>query len=174
MVKLSARLAVFVSLLFLVGCDHATKGVASAQLGGGGILELIRGAVDLRYVENTDVAFNLLRWVPETIRRPGLLVFGGLAVVALALLLLRARTQPRMRYWALVLVTAGAMGNYLDRLVRGYVVDFVHVHHWPVFNLADAYVTVGLFLLALGIFRGASSRDGRSPPRRGPPSTLSW
>jgi len=158
MVKLSARLAVFGSLIFLVGCDHATKGVASAELGGGGILELIRGAVELRYVENTDVAFNLLRWMPETIRRPGLLVFGGLAVLALALLLLQARTQPRTRYWALVLVTAGAIGNYLDRVVRGYVVDFVHVYHWPVFNVADAYVTVGLFLLAFGVFRGFDAR----------------
>jgi signal peptidase II len=163
MVKLSARLAVFVSLVFLVGCDHATKGVASVELGAGGVRELISGAVDLRYVENTDVAFNLLRWVPETVRRPGLLVFGGLAVVALALLLLRARAQPRVRYWALVLVTAGALGNYIDRVARGYVVDFVHVHHWPVFNVADAYVTVGLLLLALGGFRGARSRAAPPP-----------
>jgi len=163
MVKLSAKLAVFVSLVFLVGCDHATKGVASSELGAGGIRELIRGAVDLRYVENTDVAFNLLRWVPETVRRPVLLIFGGIAVLALALALLRARTQPRMRYSALVLVTAGAMGNYLDRVVRGYVVDFVHVYHWPVFNVADAYVTVGLFLLALGVFGGARSRAAPPP-----------
>ena len=158
MVKLSARLAVFASLVFLVGCDHATKGVARAELGAGGVLELVRGAVDLRYTENTDIAFNLLRWVPETIRRPGLLVFGGIAVLALVFMLLRARGQPRLRYWALVLVTAGAIGNYLDRLVRGYVVDFVHVSHWPVFNVADAYVTVGLLFLAFGVARS------RRPP----------
>jgi signal peptidase II len=44
---------------------------------------------------------------------------------------------------ALVLVTAGAVGNYLDRIVRGYVVDFVHLKHWPVFNVADVYITAG-------------------------------
>jgi signal peptidase II len=163
MSKLSARLAVFVSLGFLVGCDHATKGVASAELGAGSVRELVRGVVDLRYVENTDVAFNLLRWVPETIRRPGLLFFGAVAVVALVLLLIRARGQPRMRRWALVLVTAGAVGNYLDRLVRGYVVDFVHVEHWPVFNVADAYVTVGVLLMAIGFL---CRRPSDAPPRR--------
>jgi signal peptidase II len=161
MARLSARFAVLGSLLFLVGCDHATKGVASAELDSGNVRELIRGVMDLRYVENTDVAFNLLRWVPETIRGPGLLVVGALGILALGLVLLRAPRQPLMRRFAFVLLTAGAIGNYLDRVIRGYVVDFVHVHHWPVFNVADVYVTIGFGLLALERF---------SHRRSGPPS----
>jgi signal peptidase II len=152
MVRVSARLSVLVGLIFLVGCDHATKGIAKGELDGGSAHELIRGVVGFRYVENTDIAFNLLRWVPETIRTPGLLVFGAIALVALGLLLFRGREEPRMSRLALVLVTAGAIGNYLDRVVRGYVVDFVHIQHWPVFNVADVYITAGYLLLALGIF----------------------
>jgi len=148
----SARLAVLGSLVFLVGCDHATKGIASAELDSGNVLELIGGVMDFRYVENTDIAFNLLRWVPETIRRPGLLVVGALGLLALVFVLLRARHPSRLRRLAFVLLTAGAIGNYLDRIVRGYVVDFVHVHHWPVFNVADAYVTLAFFLLAFEAF----------------------
>ncbi len=163
MVKLSARFCMLVSLVLLVGCDHVTKGVAKVELDGGGALQLIRGVVDLHYVENRDVAFNLLRWVPEAIRAPGLLVFGAVAILALGLLLFLGRSQPRLARVALVLVTAGAIGNYLDRVVRGYVVDFVHVHHWPVFNVADVYVTVGYGLLAwalLGYDRsGAASLE---------------
>jgi len=162
MARLGARVAVFGSLVFLVGCDHATKGIASAELDSGNVLELIRGVMDFRYVENTDIAFNVLRWVPETIRRPGLLVVGAIAVLALVLVLLRARSQPRMRRFAFVLLTAGAIGNYLDRVVRGYVVDFVHVHHWPVFNVADAYVTIGLFLLGVE-FLGHRKRPPPEP-----------
>jgi signal peptidase II len=150
MTKLGAHLSVFVSLSFLVGCDHATKGIAKVGLDGGSARELISGVVDFRYVENTDIAFNLLRWVPEAIRTPALLVLGAIVLVALALLLLRGRAWPPMYRLALVLVTAGAIGNYLDRAVRGYVVDFVHVHHWPVFNVADVYISVGYGLLALG------------------------
>lgn len=164
MTSLRARLAVLGSLFFLVGCDHVTKGVASAELDGGNARELIRGVMALRYVENTDVAFNLLRWVPETIRRPALLVAGAIALVALGLVLLRSRNQPPMRRFAFVLVTAGAIGNYLDRVVRGYVVDFVHVYHWPVFNVADAYVTLGFLLLALEFVRQRGTHSPRGSP----------
>lgn len=158
MAKLSARLSILLSLILLVGCDHASKGVAKAALDGSGAHELIRGVVDFRYVENRDMAFNLLRWVPETIRTTGLLCFGAFAVVVLGFLLFRGRREPRLRRFAFLLVTAGAIGNYLDRVVRGYVVDFVHVHHWPVFNVADAYVSVGYVLLAWTFF--AHRRSG--------------
>ena len=53
MAKLSARISVLISLIFLVSCDHATKGVAKVGLEGGSAHELIRGVVDFRYVENT-------------------------------------------------------------------------------------------------------------------------
>jgi signal peptidase II len=145
--RIISRVFLLVLVLLLVGCDHVTKGVAKAELESNGAHELIRGIVSLRYVENTDIAFNLLRWVPETIRFPALVIAGGIAVAALCLLLLRGQKKLSVPLLALVLVTAGAIGNYLDRIVRGYVVDFVHLKHWPVFNVADVYVTVGYALL---------------------------
>jgi signal peptidase II len=146
--RLASRLLILVVLLLLVGCDHASKGVAKAELESGGAREVISGLVSFRYVENTDIAFNLLRWVPESIRFPALLGVGAVAVAALVFLLLRARWDVSVALFALVLVTAGAVGNYLDRVVRGYVVDFVHFTHWPVFNVADVYITVGGVVLA--------------------------
>jgi len=146
--RLTSRLLILVLLLLLVSCDHASKGVAKAELEAGGAREVIRGLVSFRYVENTDIAFNLLRWVPETIRSPALLVTGGMAVAVLCVLLVRARGAACLPLVALVLVTAGAVGNYLDRVFRGYVVDFVHLKHWPVFNVADVYVTLGGVFLA--------------------------
>ena len=163
MAKLGARLSMLASLVSLVGCDHATKGIAKGELDGGSARELIRGVVDFRYVENTDVAFNLLRWVPESIRAPGLLLFGAIALLTLGVLLFHGRGQPRMHRWALVLVTAGAIGNYADRVARGYVVDFVHLHHWPVFNVADIYITVGCVLLALGFLAYRRSGAAAQP-----------
>lgn len=151
------RLVVVICLLALVGCDHATKGVAKAELESGGAYELIRGLLSLRYVENTDIAFNLLRWVPEEIRFPALLTLGAVAVIGLCVVLLRARGAGRISLFALLLVTAGAIGNYADRVVRGYVVDFVHIRYWPVFNVADVYICVGFALLAWVSFK---NRDG--------------
>ena len=161
------RVLLLVLVFLLVGCDHATKGVAKAELESGGGLEVIRGLVSLRYVENTDIAFNLLRWVPESIRFPALVVGGGIAVLALCLLLLRGQKKPSLALISLLLVTAGAIGNYLDRVVRGYVVDFVHLEHWPVFNVADVYVTVGYILL--GWVLVAKRRRGSETEREAAP-----
>lgn len=142
------RLALIGTLTLLVGCDHATKRVAKGELEGHGPRDLIHGVLDLRYTENTDVAFNLLRTVPDRVRAPFLVVTGAVAVLGLLGFLLLRRGGTGFVRAALLLITAGAVGNYLDRVVRGYVVDFVHVPHWPVFNVADAYVTVGAILLA--------------------------
>ena len=150
--QITTRLLSFCLLLLLVGCDHATKGVAKAELESGGAREVIGGVVSLRYVENTDVAFSLLRWIPEHVRFPALLVTGALAVIALCALLWSARGKVSLPLVALLLVTAGAIGNYLDRVFRGYVVDFVHLRHWPVFNVADVYVTIGYLLVAWLLF----------------------
>jgi len=142
------RLGLLLALTLLVGCDHATKLAAKAGLEGHRARPLIHGVLDLRYVENTDVAFNLLRTMPETVRAPLLVVVGAVAGLFLLGLLLVKRGDLGGARVALLFVTAGALGNYLDRVGRGYVVDFIHVPHWPVFNVADAYVTVGVVVLA--------------------------
>ena len=150
---LASRLGMFAILALLVGCDHATKLAAKGELEGQRPRMLVQGVVDLEYAENRDVAFNALRSVPERIRAPILVALGGVAVVALAFLLLRRSTiRPPIRL-GVVLVTAGALGNYLDRLARGYVVDFVHLTHWPVFNGADVYVTAGACILSWSVLR---------------------
>jgi signal peptidase II len=157
--RLVSRLLIVIVPVLLVGCDHASKGVAKAELEAGGALELVRGLLSLRYVENSDVGFNLLRWVPETTRFPILIVTGAAAVLALGCALLRVRNGGTLLLFALLLATAGAVGNYLDRIFRGYVVDFVHLKHWPVFNVADVYITIGLAVLAWVLF--VKPRGGR-------------
>jgi signal peptidase II len=136
----------------LVGCDHATKLVAKAALESAPPRAVIDSVLDLRYVENTDVAFNLLRWIPEAVRRPLLTVFGALAIAGLLALAVSRRLAGACGA-ALVLILAGAFGNYQDRLCRGYVIDFIHVAHWPVFNVADILVTLGVALFALASVR---------------------
>jgi signal peptidase II len=159
------RLALICALTLLVGCDHATKRVAKGELEGQAPHSLIRGVLDLQYVENTDVAFNVLKAVPERVRTPVLVVTGVAAVIGLLGALLLRRGGSGFGRAALLLITAGAAGNCLDRIVRGYVVDFVHVPHWPVFNVADAYVTVGAILLAGSVLITARSEQSRTASR---------
>ncbi len=145
-------LLLVLTLLSLVGCDHATKYVAKAELEAQPAHVVVDSIVNLRYVENRDVAFNLLSFIPEHVRFPLLLLTGAAAIGVLVALF----ASGRVRGWALgglVLFLAGALGNYLDRLVRGYVVDFIHVAYWPVFNVADVLVTLGLGLIVLQSMR---------------------
>lgn len=143
-----------ISLLFmLVGCDHVTKHVAKAELEERDSVELVSGVLDLRYVENHGSAFNLLRFIPPRARMT-LLVMANTAVLLLMLALWRRYFRPTpLNQLALLLLLAGGLGNLIDRVLRGYVVDFVHVHRWPVFNAADVFVAVGGALLIIQMTR---------------------
>jgi len=152
------QLAILGALTLLVGCDHATKYAVKASLEGEPPHRLIAGILDFQYVENRDVAFNLLRWIPESSRTPILIIAGGIAVMFLGFTVFHRARFSSTRL-ALLLVTAGAVGNYLDRVLRGYVVDFMHVEHWPVFNVADTYVTLGVALLAISMIAGHRARS---------------
>ena len=140
------RLFLLVAAFLLVGCDHVSKRVAKTELEGEPPHTLAAGILELGYAENTDSGFNLLRWVSPWVRTPLLTtaqLAGGLAVLALCL---RRRLSLAARC-ALLLLAAGALGNGLDRLTHGHVVDFIYLSHWPVFNVADVYIMAGAVLL---------------------------
>jgi signal peptidase II len=158
---LRMRVATVIGVLLLVGCDHGSKILAQRALEHRPPHTLLRGIFDLDYVENRDAGFGLLRAVPERFRTPLLTsvqLVSGLAFLALGL----RKGARRITSLCLVLVSAGALGNGLDRLFRGYVIDFLHLHHWPVFNAADIYITAAAILLVISSrFAGG----GRQSPR---------
>jgi len=156
--KLTASIGLLSLVALLVGCDHGTKHLARKHLRGEPAVELIGGALDLRYTENRDAAFGALRWAPPSIRGPGLTVVRSLLSLVILVLLLR-RSGLGLDRFGLALVLAGALGNLVDGILRGYVVDFIHLHHWPVFNVADICIAVGVGLLLLG------GRRRATPPR---------
>jgi signal peptidase II len=132
----------------LVGCDQVSKGMAADHLAHAAPAKLYDSWLELRYTENRDMAFNALRFIPDALRERLLLVGGALALGGLVLLMLRRK--PPFETVAVAVISAGAAGNYWDRVAHGYVIDFVHVARWPVFNLADVYITLGGLALLLG------------------------
>ncbi len=158
--RLSLMLLMLV-VLGLVGCDHATKAAAVSQLAGNAAVEVVPGVLDLTYAENTDMAFGALRWIPAGTRRIFLLATGFGLVAGFSWVLIRRRPSA-MESTGYAVALAGGLGNHGDRLFRGYVVDFIHVHHWPVFNVADVCLITGCALIMLGTWRVA---------RRGAPPT---
>ncbi len=82
-------------------------------------------------------------------------------MVAVAWLRRRARAGAA-EHAAFAMIFAGAVGNVADRARRGFVVDFIHVEHWPVFNVADVAVVAGVLLLAIVTFRASRVSRSRS------------
>ncbi|MBN1611841.1 MAG: signal peptidase II [Polyangiaceae bacterium] len=162
MARWPSGLLLILVLVGVVGCDHAGKQLAARRLGEAQALNLIPGVLELRRVENTDTAFNLLGGVLEPSgRRALILCLQGGAIVALLGLAIRRRRESRtLERVAAGLVLGGAVGNFGDRLIRGSVTDFIHVPYWPVFNVADIALCVGIGLLVLA-FRNEPIRGIR-------------
>jgi signal peptidase II len=142
-------------VLALVGCDGATKAAAEATLRPSGPVSLLKGVLELAYVQNHETAFSLSRYV-HVPGKPFVLAAVALAATfAIAVAAYRRRAHASsIEQLATALIVAGAAGNLLDRLRKGYVVDFIHLEHWPVFNVADVLVAAGGILLAWSWARG--------------------
>jgi signal peptidase II len=115
----------------------------------------------IRYAENTGAAFGLFRGLPAGAR--GLLFhvvsLGAVLLITAYYVRLQGTKEERFARLGLALVLGGALGNYFDRLARGFVIDFIEAHWhdratWPSFNVADSCIVIGVGLLLLdGITR---------------------
>jgi signal peptidase II len=159
------------ALLFGVACvvyliDRVTKVWAERRLPGRPI-EVVSGVLTLRFTTNSGGAFSLGERSPW--------VFVVATVIVSAVIVVTAfRPRRRVSSAALGLVLGGALGNLTDRVLRGprlsgRVVDFVDLHVWPVFNVADSAIVIGAMLLAASSFLdGRAHRRGDADPDRSP------
>jgi signal peptidase II len=143
--------------LSVLACDQAAKAVVHAKLPVFDSMPVIAGFVDFTHVQNKGVAFGLLNDAPIGLRLKAV-VTTALAAVALAGIGLYARhIRPEERFAraGLSLILGGAVGNLLDRIGRGFVIDFVDVYwrgwHFWAFNVADASITMGAALVFIDL-----------------------
>jgi signal peptidase II len=134
-------------------CTADEQGRHYMQRGLKQTIELVPGYLEFRYAENCGAAFGMLDQSPRWLRAGVFLVAGAMAVFALMWMFARGSGGPLFA-WAVPLIVSGALGNMIDRLRLGYVIDFIHFHihdsfEWPTFNVADSTITVGVALLLL-------------------------
>jgi signal peptidase II len=107
----------------------------------------------MRYVENQGAAWGLFQEMSEGARNAFFTLVSVAAVAFILFYYRRLRREQRYAQIALSMLLAGAMGNFLDRLARRYVIDFIDwsagSYHWPTFNVADSLIVVGVALLLL-------------------------
>ena len=137
----------FFSLAGLVCFDRWTKIWAMTDLRAVGFIPVFP-FFSLTYVENTGMAFGLGRH-----KNIFFTIVTFLLLPVLFFLQWSWRSKNPWIQAGLLLVTSGALGNLYDRIAYGYVVDFLYIHYWPVFNVADSCITVGAACLAWGFQR---------------------
>lgn len=150
MKKLKAIYYVIYTAVILggIGIDQLSKLLAVKFLEPVVTVPLWSGVLHLTYVENKGAAFGMLadhRWVFMTI--------SSVAIVAIALYLYSGRSAGKLFNTALMLIVSGGIGNMIDRIALGYVVDFIDfaLIDFAVFNIADSFVCVGAGLLILSL-----------------------
>lgn len=137
----------------LVVLDQFSKLLVVRYLAPVGSMDVIPGLFSLTFVLNTGVAFGLMAGAKSALQSL-LLISLSLAALAVVLALYhQAGEDERLLAAGLGLIAAGAVANMADRLRLGGVIDFLHFYlgpyHWPVFNLADSFITLGTALVVL-------------------------
>ena len=143
-----------IALVLVVAADQLTKALVTGALERGETRDLILGA-KLVNTRNTGVAFGQLQG-------GGVIVGVLIAVAVLALVAYVARhAQQRWIWLPAGLLLGGALGNVIDRIREGAVIDYLKLPHWPAFNVADTAITLGVVALLLVMEFGDGAR-GRS------------
>ncbi len=155
----------FATAAVILVLDQASKWLVHTRVEVGEVIGLFGSWAVLRHVHNTGAAFGLFPG-----NRTVFIIVSLISVVAVIYLVISGRYAVRGSRIAFGMVMGGAIGNLIDRLWLGYVIDFIDigmgVHRWPTFNVADIGVTVGVLYLAAGFValewvehRGAKTRS---------------
>ena len=158
------RLLGVLTSVTVFGIDQLSKSYATDLLMTKTIT-LLPGYFDLELVHNLGAAFGLFAGFPPLWRT---VVLVGVAVFAIFFLgMLLYKTHQSWEAFALGLILGGAVGNLLDRIRIGWVIDFLHLHwhdlSWPVFNLADSAITLGVGLMVWSSWRPNPSHTLKNP-----------
>ena len=148
-------LVVFAAVANLVLVDAVVKELAAGYLKGSAAVSVISGFFNLAYVENRGCAWGMFQGQVWPLAVFGLLALVFLILKRTSVFDLRPSTF-RLTAWAEPLLYAGIVGNVIDRLFRGFVIDMFDfhwgVHHFPCFNVADSLICISVALLIISSF----------------------
>lgn len=150
------------SVLVLLA-DQASKLWAYARLRLGSELQIVDGFFKLSYAENPGIAFGIFAEADTALKTWGLAGVSLLAIGLVFYFLTRTPSGKVIISVALAVLLGGIVGNLVDRVRLGVVIDFIEVYvgdyHWPTFNIADAAICIGAALLSLDMVRDSSGRQ---------------
>lgn len=151
--KKKTRILISLTPAILV-VDQLTKLYVDRTMQLGQSIPVFDGLFSLTYLRNKGAAFSLL--ADASWRLPFFIIVSFIAVAAIMAAFKKLRDDQLFAAFSLTLILSGAIGNLIDRLRLGEVIDFLDVywrnHHWPAFNVADSAICIGVAMLALDLF----------------------
>ena len=148
-------------VLGVLALDQVTKLYVHTTLALYESHSVIANLFAFTYVRNSGAAFGMLARQSQDFLRLFFPAVTVVALVGLCMYFVRVPYQRTLTLWGLCLIMGGAIGNGIDRLWLGQVIDFIDVHwyayHWPAFNVADSSICIGVGLLLLDSFRAAKA-----------------
>ena len=142
-------------LAAILALDLGTKHLAQVFLSRFQSLPIIPSFFHLTYVENRGAAFGFLAETNAQFRTPFFIIISILAIISITILYWKMEGNGWTRL-ALLFIMGGALGNFIDRVRLGWVIDFLDLHwyqhHWPAFNVADMAICIGAGILIIDMF----------------------
>ena len=127
---------------------------------------ILTSFLDLTRLHNTGAAFSMFAFDSGWQRWPLVLISAGVGAILIGWLVRNAAKSPVLQNTAFVMIAGGAIGNLIDRLNQGYVVDFILFHigqwHFPAFNVADSCITIGMILFLIETYRSSKQAEKMS------------
>jgi len=140
----------------LIAADQITKAVVVKSVPFYGSVSVIPGFFSISHIHNTGAIFGIFNGSGSKLIA---ILLAAATLTAMSLVIVyffKTPASQKLMRFALALVLAGALGNFIDRVFRGYVIDFLEVHvkkfYWPTFNIADSCISIGAVLLVFILF----------------------
>ena len=143
--------------------DFITKAYIDSNMTLHESIVVIGGLLNITYVRNPGAAFSFLASASPGFRSVFFLTVTILSIVLVLYYIVKSKTEESLMIFALSLILSGALGNFIDRVRIGEVIDFIDVHlgayHWPAFNVADSAITVGACIMLFAVFKRPKEHD---------------
>jgi len=150
-------------ILAIVAVDQASKWLVARTIPLETYVDVIKGFLRLWHVRNSGAVWGFFSDHPSKLVPVLITALSILALLIVGYFFLRTPLRCRLELTAYALIMGGALGNQIDRLRLGYVVDFLDAYikstHWPTFNCADSCISIGVLLLAWSIWRGKCTQS---------------
>lgn len=147
---------VYIVMAAVIFLDQISKYAVASRMQLYESIPLLDGVFHITYIQNFGAAFSILQNQQTFLQT----LTGCVILACFVYLIWKRRTLEPMLSFALALLISGGAGNFIDRVLRGYVVDFFDFRIWPVFNVADIAVCCGCFLMIVYVLRAGGWSSG--------------